>query len=411
MTPSIDAILFRLSTLLVALLSICLLTTTAGTNICVFLLLLLTPWAWKNHQWSEHEYEFVKPLFAIIILFCLFDLVRNIIAGYSFSDSFNATRHVRKFFFIILLWPIFAIPKISRSCLISLGASVLTLSIANLIWTLYLNHDEYMLYSMPNMHGQIIVGMILLTLHAIFYKRMNLFFLTLTVSILFCSLFYASTRRTGYIILFCGFIFLCFLIFYDNKELKYRRELIFLGLLILFTIIFFVSFSSKFQVRMTAMINEYYQFINLNAEDRSQIATSTGLRLQYFLSSLMIIRENLFFGVGSLEFKSLFWEVNKKLGALNPVNYAPNPHNEYLYILATKGLIGLGLYLGIFYQGCRVAMSRNDLLQKHGFWIFVLLFLFSILFNSMSIDMIEGHFMMLVFLCFLAPKSVWYTSE
>ena len=162
---------------------------------------------------------------------------------------------------------------------------------------------------------------------------------------------------------------------------------------------------------MTAMINEYYQFINLNAEDRSQIATSTGLRLQYFLSSLMIIRENLFFGVGSLEFKSLFWEVNKKLGALNPVNYAPNPHNEYLYILATKGLIGLGLYLGIFYQGCRVAMSRNDLLQKHGFWIFVFLFLFSILFNSMSIDMIEGHFMMLVFLCFLAPKSVWYTSE
>jgi hypothetical protein len=41
----------------------------------------------------------------------------------------------------------------------------------------------------------------------------------------------------------------------------------------------------------------------------------------------------------------------------------------------------------------------------------VCLFLTSILFNSMSIDMVEGHFMMLVLLVFLAPARIWSSDQ
>ena len=83
-----------------------------------------------------------------------------------------------------------------------------------------------------------------------------------------------------------------------------------------------------------------------------------------------------------------------------------NPHNEYLYILATKGVIGLVLYLAVFAQACRVAWCKTDEIQRVGLVMFVFLFMLSITTNSMMIDMEEGHFTMLILLIFLAPKSL-----
>ena len=95
------------------------------------------------------------------------------------------------------------------------------------------------------------------------------------------------------------------------------------------------------------------------------------------------------------------------MGATNPIVFSPNPHNEYLYVWATKGLIGLLMYLGIFFQACKIAKQRSDIWQRHGLWILVALLLSSIFFNSMSIDMVEGHFMMLILLILLAPRYIF----
>ena len=167
----------------------------------------------------------------------------------------------------------------------------------------------------------------------------------------------------------------------------------------------------KFQHRMWLMFSELQEFFRMSPRERSQLETSVGLRLQYVVSSLEIIRDHIWFGVGSITFKPLFWEINHAMGATNPVIFAPNPHNEYLYVWATKGLLGMGLYLAIFIQACLIASKRKSTWQRHGMWIFVCLFLVSIFFNSMSIDMVEGHFMMLVFLCFLAPQNLGVSTS
>jgi O-antigen ligase len=169
--------------------------------------------------------------------------------------------------------------------------------------------------------------------------------------------------------------------------------------------------SPKVQARVALLFSEFQQFFQMTSTQRSQLETSVGLRLQYFVSSWAIVQDHLWFGVGSLNFKPLFWEVNHAMGATNPVIFAPNPHNEYLYMWCTKGLVGLLLYLGIFVQACRIAASRSQAWQRHGLWLLVCLFLTSILFNSMSIDMVEGHFMMLVLLIFLAPAHLWDDTD
>lgn len=390
---------------LAIVLSVSLLTTTALTNIAMLALVLLSAWAWRGMLWETDEWQLIKPLFLLIAAFCAWDLALNLYYGNTLTESLTALRHVRKFFFVIVLWPLFAIPKVSRHALLALAATVAVLAVANIYFALVL-HNTMMTSFMPNMHGQILVGMTLLCIHAAIHHPRWRWWLLVLAAVLLASLLLASTRRTGYVLLGAGSVLL--LIFeWMRQPHQQRMKYFFAGLLLVAGLLFFAMLSPNVQSRMATMMTEYHQYFDGTTEERSRMATSTGLRLQYVYSSWLIIQEHVWTGVGSLNFKPIFWEVNQSLGATDPVHFAPNPHNEYAYMWATKGLIGLALYLGIFIQACRIAAHRADAWQREGLWLFVFLFAISIAFNSMSIDMVEGHFMMLVILTFVAPKQIW----
>ena len=409
-SDTFDRQLQRLASPLAVLLGIFLLTSTALTNICMLLLVCLSIWAWTRFQWPAGEWTLVKPLFVLIGLFCAWDLVSNLWGGNSLSDSFQALRHVRKFVFVLLLWPLFANPTVSRQALLSLGTTVCVLAAANLVWTLALRHDDMMTSFMPNMHGQILVGMVFLLIHAAIYHPRWRLPLAASALLLLASLFFGSTRRTGYVLLAVGSLLL--IILAVQHQTKPRRWVYLLfGFAALASLLSLAGMSPKVQARVALFFTEYQQFFQMSTQERSQLETSVGLRLQYFVSSWQIVQNHFWLGVGSLNFKPLCWEVNQAMGATTPVIFAPNPHNESLYMWCTKGLIGLLLYVGIFVQACRIAARRSEDWQRHGLWLLVSLFLTSILFNSMSIDMVEGHFMMLVLLVFLAPSRIWSADQ
>ncbi len=405
-----DRWLPRLTSPLVVLLCIALLTSTALTNICMLLLALLSFWAWSRYQWPDGEWALAKPLFILIGLFCLWDLSANLLGGNSLSDSLQALRHVRKFFFVLLLWPLFASPRVARHALLSLGATVCLLAAANLVSTMVLHQQVFMPSFMPNMHGQILVGMVLLLAHGAIERRYRPRLLSALALLLLASLFWVSTRRTGFVLLAVGSVFMMLLL-WKSQTGRRRQVYLLAGVAVLAALLLLASLSPKVQVRVALFFSEYQQFLLMSPQQRSQLETSVGLRLQYFVSSWSIVQDHFWTGMGSLNFKQLFWEVNRDMGATNPKVFAPNPHNEYLYMWTTKGLVGLLLYLGIFVQACRLAARRSEAWQRHGLWMFVCLFLTSILFNSMSIDMVEGHFMMLVLLIFLAPARIWSAPD
>ena len=405
-----DRWLPRLTSPLVVLLCIALLPSTALTNICMLLLALLSFWAWSRYQWPDGEWALAKPLFILIGLFCLWDLGANLLGGNSLSDSLQALRHVRKFFFVLLLWPLFASPRVARHALLSLGATVSLLAAANLVWTLVLHHPESMTSFMSNLHGQILIGMVLLLVHAALVRRYQPWLLVALALVLLASLFFAAHRRTGYVLLAVGSVFMMLLL-WKSQTGRRRQVYLLAGVAVLAALLLLAGLSATLQQRVDLFFTEYHQFFEMSPQQRSQLETSVGLRLQYFVSSWSIVQDHFWTGMGSLNFKQLFWEVNRDMGATNPKVFAPNPHNEYLYMWTTKGLVGLLLYLGIFVQACRLAARRSEAWQRHGLWMFVCLFLTSILFNSMSIDMVEGHFMMLVLLIFLAPARIWSAPD
>ncbi len=409
-STSPDTLVPRLASPLVAVLCVALLTSTALTNICMLLLVLLSLWAWTHFRWPDSEWALAKPLFILIALFCLWDLGANLLGGNSLLDSLQALRHVRKFFFVLLLWPLFTSPKVARHAMLSLGATVCVLAAANLVWTLVLHHPESMTSFMSNLHGQILTGMVLLLVHAALVQRYRPLQLTGLALLLLASLFFAAHRRTGYVLLAAGSVLMLCLL-WQSQNGRRRRTTLLAGMGMLAALVLLAGLSTTVQERVALFFTEYQQFLQMAPAQRSQLETSVGLRLQYFLSSWVIVQDHFWTGVGSLNFKPLFWEVNHAMGATNPVMFAPNPHNEYLYMWTTKGLIGLLLYIGIFVQACRMAALRQESWQRHGLWMFVCLFLTSIVFNSMSIDMVEGHFMMLVLLVFLAPARIWTADQ
>ena len=277
-----DRWLPRLTSPLVVLLCIALLTSTSLTNICMLLLALLSFWAWSRYQWPDGEWALAKPFFIFIGLFCLWDLSANLLGGNSLSDSLQALRHVRKFFFVLLLWPLFASPRVARHALLSLGATVSLLAAANLVWTLVLHHPESMTSFMPNLHGQILVGMVFLLIHAAIYQpRWRLPLATLTL-LLLASLFFASIRRTGYVLLVTGSI-LMFILVWRQQTKQHRTTALFAGLAGLAALLCLAGLSPKVQARVALFFTEYQQFFQMSTVERSQLETSVGLRLQYFV--------------------------------------------------------------------------------------------------------------------------------
>jgi O-antigen ligase len=161
---------------------------------------------------------------------------------------------------------------------------------------------------------------------------------------------------------------------------------------------------------------EVHQYLAMTSEQRAGVTTSIGIRLQFYTSIWELLKQsNWFIGVGSINFGDAFAAINYNMGTTPEqakeyfANFQ-NPHNEYLFMLATKGVVGLLIYISIFWQACRLALKKKDEVQRVGLLMFVCMFMLSITFNSMVIDMEEGHFMMLILLVFLAPRSLALTQ-
>ncbi len=115
--------------------------------------------------------------------------------------------------------------------------------------------------------------------------------------------------------------------------------------------------------------------------------TSIGQRFDYYTTSLAIIRDHPFLGVGIGGFKPAYRE--KIEGTRTP--FSDNPHNQYLMIAVQLGLFGVlaltFLYLR-YWQGTR-ALSPPFLHISQGI---LLAYLLSNLFNSFMLDFSERIF-------------------
>lgn len=388
----------------------------ALTNFAVLGLLLIAPFAWRYFLKSNKVIEFdIKLFWSLVFAICVWDVVTNLLAGAGIGASLKELVHdMRTFGFVLVLWAVFENALVARLAFWAVFTTVLVLAAVNLLLTLvgivpqgqYFT-TGYRFSHMSHMYGQALVGFVFVLAQMWLVKPKLTWRVAVPLMLLLASLVLASERRTGWVLLAAGFGVWGLL---NAKRLftgRYKWWL--LGAAI--SVLAVVVSSDVVHRRMALAVVEFNEYLALTPQERSAaIFGSVSIRMQYAATAWEAIKQsNWWVGVGSIGFPAAYQAAATTL-EVTPQSWVRynwgNPHNEYLYILATKGVVGLMLYLAVFAQACRVAWQKTDEVQRVGLVMFVFLFMLSITTNSMMIDMEEGHFTMLILLVFLAPKSL-----
>jgi O-antigen ligase len=392
-------------------------TYVALTNLSMFALLLAAPVAWWGFVKSQQGLEPEERVFlGLIILMCVWDVVVNLMAGHGLGDALKALMHdARTFAFVVALWALFTNVLLARTAFYAILVLVVVMVSINLVMTLtgvipqgkYFSYEFLRMSHLSHIYGQALVGFFFV-LAQMWLVRPNLSWRVLVpMALLVLSLFLASERRTGYVLLLAGFGVWGML---NAKRLFVGKYKWWLVLAVSAGAVVAVS-SDVVQSRMVLAVAEFNQYLAMTPQERAtSVLGAVSVRMQYVVTILEAIRQsNWWIGVGTIDLPSAYQAAAKQFGvsqqAWGTYNWS-NPHNEYLHTLATRGVVGLALYLAIFAQACRVAWRKADEVQRVGLVMFVFLFMLSITTNSMMIDMEEGHFTLLILLVFLAPQSL-----
>lgn len=387
------------------------LTTVAGINICVLLLLLVSPWFWRGFEIEPTQKKMAFYFLSLIAGICIWDVVTNVAAGASFVRAMIAMQHdLRTFAFILILWPVFSVARIAKMALGAVVAAFVVVAAANLCATLLglIKPGQYLWPTIHHLHGQMSVGVVFLLAQLLLVQSKLSWRVVASLVILLISMIVANERRAGYFLLVAGLPLWVYL----NREKFTNKRYLWWLVSVAIVLVACAASSAIVQTRVAMISQEFSQYISLTPAQRATVTTSVGIRLQFYISAWELLKEsNWITGVGSVNFGNAFSAINYGLGTTPELAKAyfadfQNPHNEYLYMLATKGFVGLTLYVAIFFQAWRFALQKEDEVQRVSTLMFVFLFMTSITFNSMMVDMEEGHFTMLILLIFLAPKSL-----
>lgn len=385
------------------------LTSVAGINICMLLLLLITPWFWRGFRLEPEQKKQTIRFLGLVAAICAWDMVTNLLAGATVLRSLWAVQHdLRTFAFVLLLWPVFAQERIARFALWALMCAFVVVAGVNWLATLIglINPGAYLWPTMHHLHGQMSVGCVFLLAQLMLMRNRLSWQCVIPMVVLLGAMLFANERRAGFLLLVAGLPLWMLL---NRKRFsvgRYRWWLIGGTVALLIA----VANSAIVQTRLMIVWDEVTQYLQRSPLERANDFSSVGLRLQFYASIWEVIKAHWLLGVGSLQFAEVFQQVNLAMGTTEPQRFT-NPHNEYLFMLATKGVVGLALYVGIFVQACRLALIKTSDVQRIGLIMFVYLFMVSIFMNSMMVDMEEGHFAMLILLIFLAPNSLMHQQD
>jgi O-antigen ligase len=402
---------------MVCLLGMAVFTSVAFTNIAVLGLVLLAPFAWRDYLKTKQVIEPDAKLFlGLVLALCVWDVYTNMLAGFGLGAALKELLHdLRTLGFVAVLWAVFVNPRVARVAFWAFAGSVLVLGSLNLLLTLtghvpqgeYFTTGHMRMSHMSHMYGQALVGLVFLLAQMWLVRSQLAWRVAVPLVLLVASLFLASERRTGWLLLVAGFGVWGLL----NAKRLFVGKYKWLLLLAVVGVMGVVATSDVVHRRMTLAAIEFGQYLAMTPQERSTaVFGAVSVRMQYAATAWEVIKQsNWWIGVGSAGFQQAYQAAATAL-EVTPQSWATynwgNPHNEYLYMLATKGVVGLALYLAIFAQACRMAWGKTDEVQRIGLVMFVFLFMLSITTNSMMIDMEEGHFTLLILLVFLAPKSL-----
>ena len=157
--------------------------------------------------------------------------------------------------------------------------------------------------------------------------------------------------RSGYV------VFLVLVVWAFTLRRGWRGAVV--GLLAaLFVAVFAFYGSPSVQQRIMQGVNEARAFATVPLE------TSLGKRMVLYQTTLELIKENPVFGLGTGAFKQHYSALAKERYQGWQSDPADDPHNQYLFILAENGLIGLATFLLMIVVTLRYCLKGGSIYGK-----------------------------------------------
>ena len=142
---------------------------------------------------------------------------------------------------------------------------------------------------------------------------------------------------------------------------------------------------NPFQERVTLITQEVQQW---RTDAASTGASSSGLRLEFYRSTLEMIAAHPLTGVGTGGFPTAYAKQVKGSGKAE----THNPHNEFLHIAAQIGMVGLLALIAMFWQQWRTARYLDSPMEQSLARGLVLTMVTGCMVNSLLLDHAEGLF-------------------
>ncbi len=268
--------------------------------------------------------------------------------------------------FILRLLPLGVLPIIMaiKKIDISIKQITVVISISSILAIMFGIYTAIEFYNRPDQHFSLIHLPHTLkgNYHSVFFA------IQLGVNTILLSICFGTEKRKRFLftaILFLGTIILLgkrmvlisltvLAICHTLSNLNKKRILALIFSIVILTMFFVFSPYNKWRIEKINQLGEGSE------------------RIIMFESSLNVIKDNLFFGVGTYRVSEYLENEYLKLGLSTPF-YANNPHNLILYTVISFGLIGI-----IIYFFSQIIIIRKMILIKHWGFIYMYAYFFLI---------------------------------
>lgn len=252
----------------------------------------------------------------------------------------------------------------------------------------FMNHIQYSMF---------LAFTSLLLLSKIFYEEhiklkllYGVFFLTTTANL------FLNSGRTGQ----AAFIVSIFLVGFLNIK---NRVLAFFSILILVATLSFAAYqiSPNFNSRVQSGISDINKII-----DEKKYCTSFGLRVGAWIIASEIIADNPILGIGTTsEMDALKEYISKNHQDMECVKEMPSYHNFYIQTAVDLGIVGLFLYVMIFYSLLRLKI------RDRFYFNLAIIFIAVYSFSSLVENMFHAQIPMAFFALFGGIFIAWQRIE
>lgn len=369
-------------------------------GISILTALLFVLWLFSNDFKSKIEFLKSNKAVVSLVLFVAFAIISLLWS----ADPFGGLHYIRKYWYFLTIFVIattiekkylnYAISAFLSGMFIS---ELISYGVFFELWNFkeatvafpnpFMNHPQYSMF---------LAFTSLLLLSKIFYeKSLNLktvyalFFLTTTANL------FINAGRTGQAA-FAASLFVVGFLHVKN------RLLAFFGMSFLLFVIFFASYSisPNFKARVHVGISDITKVVSNN-----DYCSSIGLRFAVWEIGSEIFLDNPIFGIGvTNDMEALKESITKNHTNMECAKIMPSYHNFYVQSAVQLGLIGLILYLSVFYNLLKLGIK--DEFYSNLLVVFVSVYSISSLVETMFHEQFPMAFFALFTGIFIAQKRI-----